>query len=362
MDAAAMVTAMGELATAAAGDVTPEELLTHLVEVAAQHLDVDGAGVMICDGAALRVLHASTSSLDELETLQQRLQEGPCQDAVLFQSEIVVDDLADPVQTGWPDYVDVSLAAGFRSVVAVALVGRGRVWGSLDLYRRQASTWQVQELEWARLLAHLAVSYLVIGAERDVARAAEKELAHRSTHDALTGLANRVLLFDRLDHALQTARRHGRLDAVFFIDLNGFKAINDTFGHAAGDQVLVTVARRLSVTLREEDTLARLGGDEFVLLCEDLPQVDAVELSHHIAAVEHHVRAALRRPIRLVEGDVTVSASIGVAVSDDDSTADLLIADADGSMYREKRRHWTVDVRDTVPSPGAAVIRPRRVC
>ena len=336
-----LVSAMASLAAAAARDDSAENLLTRLVDIAVVHLGVDGAGVMINEGGVLRFLHSSQGGVDGAELLQQLMQDGPCQDAMLFHEDVVVDDLGDPVQTAWPDYVERALEAGFRSVVAVPLISGGRVWGTLDLYRRHEGTWQVQELEWVRLLAHVAVSYLVISADRDEARRAQRELAHASTHDALTGLPNRALLFDRLDHALHSGRRQHRLVAVLFVDLDRFKAVNDTFGHAAGDLVLTTVASRVGDILRRQDTLARLAGDEFVLVCEDLPQDDPEESRSHVEAVTARLQRVLAQPIRVQDVDLVVSASIGVAFSDEHSSADDLLADADSSMYQAKHHGGT---------------------
>ncbi|WP_328292701.1 EAL domain-containing protein [Kineococcus sp. NBC_00420] len=332
-----LLDALAALAGIAAGDVGTEDLLVGLVDLAARHLVVDGAGVVICEGEDVRFVHASDQVFDGPELVQQLHREGPCRDAIAFAVEVVVDDLRDPVQTAWPTYVDRTLAVGFLSVVAVPLVSDGRVWGALDLYRRQAGTWQPEELQWVRLLAHLAASYLEIAADRDAARSAQRELAHASTHDALTGLPNRALLFDRLEHALHTAQRHRRVVAVMFVDLDRFKGVNDTFGHAAGDLVLTTVAARMGATLRQGDTLARLAGDEFVLVCEDLPQSGAAELQQSVEAVVARLRQALGRSIPVGEVDLVVSASIGVALSDQRTDADGLLADADGAMYVAKQ-------------------------
>jgi diguanylate cyclase (GGDEF)-like protein len=333
-----LVAAVAALAEAVAGDVDTGELLTRLVEVAAENLDVDGAGVMVRDAEGLRFAHASGTGVDGLGALQELMQQGPCFDALTFRVDVVVDDLRDPVQTAWPDFVDRALEAGFGSVVAIPLIVRGRVWGTLDLYRRRVQSWQPPELEWIRLLARIAVAYLLIADDRDDARRVQQELAHASTHDALTGLPNRALLFDRLEHALHVGRRHHRTVAVLFIDLDRFKAVNDTFGHAAGDLVLTTVASRMSGVLRQEDTLARLAGDEFVLLCEDLPQSDPGELQTHVDAVLERLHRVLSRPVRVADVDLVVSASIGVALSDDQPDADDLLADADNAMYRVKHR------------------------
>jgi diguanylate cyclase (GGDEF)-like protein len=332
-----LVAALAALAGIAAGDVGTEDLLVGLVDLAARHLAVDGAGVVVNDGEDVRFVHASDRVVEGPEFLQQLLQEGPCRDATGFVVEVVVDDLRDPVQTAWPEYVERTVSAGFLSVVAVPLVSNGRVWGALSLYRRPAGTWQPEELQWVRLLAHLAASYAEIAADRDAARHAQRQLAHASTHDALTGLPNRTLLFDRLEHALHTAQRRRRVVAVLFVDLDRFKSVNDTFGHAAGDLVLATVAARMGATLRQGDTLARLAGDEFVLVCEDLPQSDAGELQQNVEAVLARLRQALGRSIPVGEVDLVVSASIGVALSDQRTDADGLLADADGAMYVAKQ-------------------------
>ncbi len=360
----ALVSAVAALARSASGDLGPEQLLARLVDVTAEHLAGDGVGVMVNDGGLLRFVHGSRAAVERAERLQELMQEGPCHDSLLFEVEVVVDDLRDPVQTAWPEFVERALEAGFRSVVAVPLVSRGRVWGALDLYRREAGTWRTEELQWVRLLAHLAVSYVVMAADRDEARRARAELEHRSTHDALTGLPNRVLLFDRLEHALCAARRHRRAVAVLFVDLDRFKAVNDTFGHAAGDRVLATLATRMGAALRAQDTLARLAGDEFVVVCEDLPREEDGGAGEQVRAVVTRLRRALSRPVRLGELDLVVSASIGVAVTGDHVSADDLLADADSAMYRVKQQRGgdvALDPRATGPATGGpGAPRPAR--
>lgn len=161
-------------------------------------------------------------------------------------------------------------------------------------------------------------------------RAAESELAHQATHDALTGLPNRTLLEDRLAQARGRLRRDSTSITVVFVDLDEFKEVNDTLGHRAGDQVLAEVAQRLRHIMRDVDTVARLGGDEFVALCESLPAEEA-------ATVVQRIHDALTVPL-LVEGtSVQVGASIGVAATSDPA-CDMtdLLAMADQSMYREK--------------------------
>ena len=160
----------------------------------------------------------------------------------------------------------------------------------------------------------------------------EAQLAHQALHDALTGLPNRVMFADHVDQALARVRRHGQMCGVLFVDLDRFKAVNDTLGHAAGDLLLAQAARRIRAAVRETDTLARLGGDEFVVLCED------VEGVHHVTDLAERIITALQSPFQLGDDDAQVSASIGIAFSVDGTDAvDALIANADLAMYRAKQ-------------------------
>jgi diguanylate cyclase (GGDEF)-like protein len=171
------------------------------------------------------------------------------------------------------------------------------------------------------------------GACQDVTaqREAAEALSQLALHDPLTGLPNRSLFMDRLGQALRRLDRCHRVLAVLFVDLDRFKAINDRFGHAAGDETLVAVATRLREVLRPSDTVGRLGGDEFVVLCEDLEDDQAA------VRVAERVLAALDRPMPCAGQEVTCSASIGIAVTRRaDATPDALLRDADMAMYRAK--------------------------
>lgn len=160
----------------------------------------------------------------------------------------------------------------------------------------------------------------------------QRRLERMAHYDALTGLPNRVLFADRLELALRGARRRGRTLAVCYLDLDGFKPVNDRWGHRTGDALLVEIAQRLRSTLRDTDTVARLGGDEFVLLLGDL--ADAGEGLRLL----NRLLSAIAEPVSIAPGTLQVSASIGVTLfPDDDSDAETLLRHADEAMYLAKR-------------------------
>ena len=161
----------------------------------------------------------------------------------------------------------------------------------------------------------------------------EEQLAHQALHDSLTGLANRVLFMDRLEQALARLERHPAPLALLFVDLDHFKVVNDSLGHAAGDEVLVQAAARLRRALRPIDTVARFGGDEFVILCEDVGgHTEAEEIARR-------VHTSLARPFKVGDHDVVMTASAGIVIATDAHLeAGALLRDADTAMYRAKER------------------------
>ncbi|MDF0752403.1 sensor domain-containing diguanylate cyclase [Marinobacter sp. 71-i] len=175
-----------------------------------------------------------------------------------------------------------------------------------------------------------------IGVARDVTalRQAEEKLRFLAHHDPLTGLTNRSLFHDRLESAMRVAHRHQSSLALLFLDLNDFKHINDTHGHAMGDRVLCVIAGRLEGCVRDTDTVARMGGDEFTVLLTDIQSAETVSKK-----VEQII-AAVTAPLGAEFGNIkTPSCSIGVACYPaDGEDADTLLNHADDNMYRLKRR------------------------
>ncbi len=172
--------------------------------------------------------------------------------------------------------------------------------------------------------------------EREALRAAlggkERELERVAHYDNLTGLPNRILLADRMEQALIQAQRRGERLAVVFLDLDGFKAINDQHGHAAGDHLLITLAQRMQQTLRDSDTLARLGGDEFVAVLQDVNDVSAS------APMLKRLLDAACEPVQFGDLALQVSASLGVTFYPQDEAVapDQLLRQADQAMYQAK--------------------------
>ncbi len=173
-----------------------------------------------------------------------------------------------------------------------------------------------------------------IGVSHDITQRtrAEEALQHQAFHDVLTGLPNRALFLDRLEHTLARANRHDGLVGVLFLDLDRFKLVNDSLGHAAGDLLLIAVAERVKACLREEDTVARFGGDEFAVLLADLDDVGMA-----LRAAERIIHA-LDAPFHLAGHDVATGTSIGIVINIPEHTPADMLRDADAALYRAKSR------------------------
>ncbi|MEM9555689.1 MAG: EAL domain-containing protein [Acidobacteriota bacterium] len=215
------------------------------------------------------------------------------------------------------------------------LVGSGQsVARETTRLRRDGSSVDVSILAFPIELGGRRIGVYGIFTDITERKNAERQLFHDAFHDALTGLPNRSLLLERLERDLRRAkRREDYAFAVLFLDLDGFKEINDTHGHGAGDAFLIEVARRLEACLRPGDTVARLGGDEFMVILEDIKEVSGA------TEVGDRILASLATPFALEAQEVQSSGSIGIAFSSTGYTSvDALIGDADLAMYRAKER------------------------
>ena len=197
----------------------------------------------------------------------------------------------------------------------------------------------------AQTLADVAAAYLINARARSDLQDSSEQSREAALHDPLTGLPNRVLILQLLDRAFRAARRSGKTSSVFFVDIDEFKEVNDTYGHQIGDELLVAMAQRLTDALRPGDSLARLSGDEFVVLCEDLADQSEADL------IALRLTGELSRPFSLSGIEVTVTASIGIAFTGQDVDApEELLRNADLAMYRSKRdragSHEVLDLRE----------------
>jgi diguanylate cyclase (GGDEF)-like protein/PAS domain S-box-containing protein len=200
--------------------------------------------------------------------------------------------------------------------------------------RHRDGTLRQFEVLHTNLLQDEAVRGIVLNS-RDVSerKAFEEQLAHQAFHDPVTNLANRALFAERVRHAVARSRRENNGLAVIFMDLDDFKTINDSLGHAAGDEVLMEVAKRLATSIRSSDTATRFGGDEFAILLED------IESAQEAADTAERILESLTEPLRLDQKELVVRSSLGISVIEGEAPADAdeLIRNADAAMYIAKR-------------------------
>ena len=332
MKSEALADVLSEFARTMVTDFPIQGILDHLVRRIVEIMPITAAGVtLISPGLDPRYIAASNGSALRFEQLQTELGEGPCVAAYHSGDAISVPDLRD--EQRFPGFTPSALEAGLMAVFTFPLRHGDVQLGALDLYRDTPGPLSTVSLRAAQTLADVAAAYLINAQARADLQDASDQSREAALQDALTGLPNRALIMERLDHAFLRGQRSGKTSAVFFIDLDDFKTVNDAYGHRVGDELLVEVAGRLTGVLRPGDTLARLSGDEFVILCEDLDdpaQADAIAVRAH---------AAMRDPFVLAGAELNISASIGIAFTGrDDDAPEQLIHDADVAMYRKKHR------------------------
>ncbi|WP_207460409.1 EAL domain-containing protein [Azospirillum sp. SYSU D00513] len=222
--------------------------------------------------------------------------------------------------------------AGFFAEMWAQLDGGGQWEGEIWNRRKSGETY----LEWlsiqaVRNEAGEVVNFIAVFSDITESRAQEERIRHLAQYDFLTNLPNRFLLRDRLERALAIAERHGTRVALLFVDLDRFKTINDSLGHAIGDRLLCEVGERLLETVRSSDTVSRQGGDEFVILINDVATAEAA------GTVARKILRALAHPFAIAGHDLQISPSIGIAVYPEDGTAiDTLLKNADIAMYAAK--------------------------
>jgi len=335
---------LSEFARNMATEFPIQGILDHLVRRIVDILPVTGAGVtLISPSTNPHDVAASDDAALRFERLQSEIGEGPCLRAYLSGQAVVIPDLR--ASDDFKEFGPRALEAGLGAVFTFPLRNPEGQLGALDLYRESPGDLAPRDMEAAQTLADVTAAYLANAQSRSELQDASEQFHTSSLHDALTGLPNRLLLLERLEHALLRSGRSGHPVAILFVDLDRFKAVNDNHGHLVGDDLLVAVAKRMSSLIRPGDTLARLSGDEFVILCEAISE----RLQIHLIA--SRIVEALATPFALDDVVVELSASVGIAFSAlEDPDPEQLLREADIAMYQAKRRgggtHQVVDVRE----------------
>jgi len=335
---------LSEFARTLVTDFPIQAILDHLVVRIVDVLPITGAGVtLISPGVVPRYVAASDASAMRFEQLQTELGDGPCVAAFETGYAVAVPDLR--ADDRFPAFASRAVAEGLAAVFTFPLHRGDEQLGALDLYRTSAGPLDAKATAAARTLADVAAAYLQNAQARADLRESSERAYESALHDPLTGLPNRTLLVQRLEHAILRCRRSEKMVGILFADLDRFKSINDTYGHHIGDELLTAVAARLTGLLRPGDTLARMAGDEFVILCEELDDTSQVE------PLAVRIDLALTEPFLLSGVEARVSASVGIAFAGrGDEVPEQVLRDADTAMYQAKRkgggRHGIIDLRE----------------
>ncbi|MEJ7647585.1 MAG: EAL domain-containing protein [Nakamurella sp.] len=322
-------------------DFPIQSILDHLVAEIVAMLPVTAAGVtLIAPDTQPRYIAASDEAALRYERLQTELDEGPFLMAFRSGRSVAVPNLR--TEDRFPRFTPRALQAGLRAVFTFPLRHEQQPLGALDLYRDTPGPLGQEATEAAQTLADVAAAYLLNAQARLDLQKANDRSEQQALHDVLTELPNRMLILDRLQHAIGRQNQTGQPCAVLFIDLDRLKSVNDTHGHATGDELLIAAASRLAELIRPGDTLGRLSGDEFVILCEDLDNFD------HASAIAGRLLTALTQPFILTTARVDITASIGIARAGQVGQSPHQVLDeADSAMYQAKRsggnRHQVFD-------------------
>ena len=335
---------LSEFARTLVTDFPIQAILDHLVQRIVEIMPISGAGVtLISEGAAPRYVAASNAAALTYEKLQTELDEGPCLVAFRTGEAVAVADIREDDR--FPVFGPRAERMGLKAVFTFPLRQGDARLGALDLYRDTPGGLDDATMEVAQTLAGVASAYVVNAQARADLRESSDGFRENALHDALTGLPNRVLLGQRLEHAALRTRRSGKKLAILFVDMDRFKEVNDTFGHQVGDQLLVAVATRLTELLRPGDTLARMSGDEFVILCEDLNNAAMAE------DLALRVTRSLADAFELADHEIRITASVGIAFSGPGvDVPERILQDADAAMYQAKNKggahHQVIDLRE----------------
>lgn len=308
------------------------EAFRRAVEISSNTLDVKRVGIWLFDEAKTNLdchtMYINGEGFSGNSSLSRA--NFPCYfSAIETGLRLVIDDARN-------DLVSIELTDSYLlendiySVLNVPISYDGNIIGVLSHeHTGDERKWTVNEQEFPSILAGDISLSLEISKRKEI----EKNLEHQAYHDSLTGLPNRALVLDRIEHEMKHASRGKSNLAVLFLDLDNFKQINDSFGHSAGDTVLISISERLKHALREIDTIARLGGDEFIILLSDFRNVEDIN------DIVFKLFNAIKQPISIDNNEIFVTVSIGISVfPNDGANAEILLRNADAAMYRAKEK------------------------
>ncbi|MGJ7495559.1 EAL domain-containing protein [Variovorax sp. RT4R15] len=332
----------GRILEMIAGGAPLPDILDRLTRSIESQLEGIKGSILLLDPDGLHLRNGAGPNLpaaymDAIEGVRIGPNVGSCGTAAFRAESIITTDIqTDPL---WADYRVLAELHGLRSCWSAPILSQeGAVLGTFAMYSdtvRAPSHGEEKLVELATRITGIAI-------ER---RRSEERIRHMAHHDELTGLPNRLLLNDRMAQALEQADRTGRPMALLFLDLDGFKFINDSFGHSAGDAVLVAVAGRISEAIGAGNIVARLGGDEFVMVLTEL------ERAADAARVAQLILAALAPPVQFESRSLHVGASIGISVyPENGANSEILLKHADLALYCAKQqgrngyRYYTDDM------------------
>jgi diguanylate cyclase (GGDEF)-like protein len=313
-------------------DFPVQSILDHLVQRIVDVLPITGAGVTLIEPSLRpRYVAASDPAAMDFEELQTELREGPCLAAYRAREPVFVPDLRH--EERFEMFGPRALEIGLGAVFTFPLLQGHSCLGALDLYRDAPGALGAGEAHSAQTLADVTAAYLVNAQARADLQDSSAHSHQRAVHDTLTGLPNRILLLERVEHAIVRSGRSRKQVAILFIDLDHFKEVNDRYGHRVGDDLLIAAGERIAGALRPADTVARLSGDEFVILCEELDEVEQAEI------VAARIVDVLGTPFVLAHVVVELSASVGIAsASQTNHDPEQLLQAADIALHQVKRK------------------------
>ncbi len=335
-----------------AGELVTDRMLARLIALVVETAGAQCGYLLLEQDGAWRVVAAQLAERDAAEVLQWReLSDCPDIAASVVQyvahtvEAVNLDDASKSAVFG----TDASiLRRGCKSLLCLPIVNRGSLGGILYLENNLAThaftrthtrvlqlltAQAISSIEVSRYYARVETLNQSLTAEIEERKRTESQLEFLAHHDALTGLPNRRLFYDRVQHAIDRAQRSNDRVAVLFLDLDQFKTINDSLSHQVGDQLLQAVAERLNKQVRDGDTFGRIGGDEFVLLMEGMIGM------HDLTVVADKLLAAFRQPFQIDDHDLYPTGSLGISLYPDDaSDADQLLRNADAAMYQAKQQ------------------------